>query len=202
MQGKRKRKEKESVQKRRKKKRKEEEEEEEEVESRDKRVLSLYLIYNDCSDVKTRTYIGCVEDVTARLLQHNGITEANTKSTRKAQGHWKLLCILLVPPQVREEIGTKQIKILLRFGKRGVVRRIRHFVEVGKQLGLFCFLNENLLEEQNSRGWDLSDLIQEYQAQDQERQLFLDFIRKQCTPSHHPFHHYSTTTIPSYALSL
>lgn len=155
-------------------------------------VLSLYLIYNDCKDVKTRTYIGCVEDVMARLLQHNGITEPTPKQTRKAQGHWKLLCILLVPPEVREEVSTKEIKKLWRFKSRGVERRIRRGVQLSKQFNLYCFLSESLLDETSSHGWELNDLIKEYHEQRPKRQLFMRTIASQCGGG----------SIPSSALSL
>ena len=151
------------------------------IEQSDKQqqLLSLYLMYNDCDDVKTRTYIGCVEDVFARLLQHNGITEGAPRQTRKAQGHWKLLCILLVPPAVRERISTKEIKQLWRSKSRGVERRIKQGVELSKQYDLYCFLSENLVTT-NSDELEIVELLKEYRHQSSTRQLITSMMSSQC----------------------
>lgn len=145
--------------------------------SEDNRLLSLYLLYNDCDDVKTRTYIGCVEDVFARLLQHNGITDGAPRQTRKAQGHWKLLCILLVPPSVRKRVSTKEIKSCWRSKSRGVERRIKQGVELSRKYDLYCFLSESLLKEEE---WNVVDLMKQYSSQNSKRKLVLSIMNKQC----------------------
>lgn len=145
--------------------------------SDDTKILSLYLLYNDCEGVKTRTYIGCVEDVFARLLQHNGITGGSPRQTRKAQGHWKLLCILLIPPVVRAKVSAKEIKKRWRLKSRGVERRIKQGVELSRQYDLYCFLSESVVKSDSK---ELKDVVRQYEQQEQTRKILTSIMSSQC----------------------
>jgi hypothetical protein len=59
--------------------------------------LYLYLISHNRKDIKTHTYIGCVEDFVNRLNQHNGIVAGGPRVTRKAAGDWEPVLLIKLP---------------------------------------------------------------------------------------------------------
>ena len=61
--------------------------------------LYLYLISHNRKDIKTHTYIGCVEDFVNRLNQHNGIVAGGPRVTRRAAGSWEPVLVLKLPKE-------------------------------------------------------------------------------------------------------
>lgn len=62
------------------------------------RWLKIYVLANNCPSFATHTHIGCVEDVNNRVDQHNGRKPGGPSETKRAFGHWKLMCYVIVPP--------------------------------------------------------------------------------------------------------
>ena len=64
--------------------------------------LYLYLISHNRKDIKTHTYIGCVEDFVNRLNQHNGIV---TGGPRRQGSRWVGSLLFIV---FQRQIGFKR----------------------------------------------------------------------------------------------
>lgn len=99
-----------------------------------KRVLYLYLINHNRTDIKTHTYIGCVSDFTSRLHQHNGQQPGGPRITRRAAGFWEPVLILELPAD--RTFNSKDLKKEWKQSSRGLESRIK------KGLSLAC--NHNL----------------------------------------------------------
>ena len=85
--------------------------------------LFLYLISHDRKDIKTHTYIGCVEDFVNRLQQHNGIIAGGPRITRRAAGSWSPVIILKLPQH--RTFDAKKLKKEWKQSSRGLESRIK-----------------------------------------------------------------------------
>ena len=85
--------------------------------------LYLYLISHNRKDIKTHTYIGCVEDFVNRLNQHNGLVAGGPRVTRKAAGDWEP--VLLIKLLKDSKLDSKKIKKEWKSSSRGLESRIR-----------------------------------------------------------------------------
>lgn len=85
--------------------------------------LYLYLISHDRKDIKTHTYIGCVEDFVNRLQQHNGIVSGGPRITRRAAGSWTPVIILKLPKN--RTFNAKRLKKEWKQSSRGLESRIK-----------------------------------------------------------------------------
>tara|TARA_B100000519_G_C14246468_1_gene440076 strand:- start:1521 stop:1949 length:429 start_codon:yes stop_codon:yes gene_type:complete len=106
--------------------------------------LYLYLISHDRKDIKTHTYIGCVEDFTKRLNQHNGLVAGGPRVTRKAAGNWEPVLILKL--MKNSDHDSKKIKKEWKQSSRGLESRIR------KGFALAIKYNLNVLVMKNRKG--------------------------------------------------
>lgn len=140
----------------------------------------VYLMYNSCknSKKKPKTFIGCDSDVLERMLEHNGILGSSSKGTPKAQGSWKLLCILLVPP----DIDAKELQSRWREKSRGPKRRVNFGLGLSRELGLFLFISEEELGPDNQET-SMPKLMKLFHQQEKQRRSVIDAMRqelKQC----------------------
>jgi len=138
----------------------------------------VYLMYNNCKNSKTKTYIGCHSDVSKRLLEHNGILSGGPRQTKKAQGHWKFLCILLVPPDVRQSISAEWLKIHWRTKSRGPKRRVQFGLDLAKKYNLYRFIAEAELDSQDE-DIRMPELIKQFKEDDEERLAVTQVMKEQ-----------------------
>ena len=85
--------------------------------------LYLYLISHNKKNIKTHTYIGCVEDFVNRLNQHNLVVNGGPRVTRRAAGNWEPVLVLKLPKD--RTFDSKKIKKEWKTSSRGLESRIR-----------------------------------------------------------------------------
>ena len=102
------------------------------------RDLFLYLISHDRKEIKTHTYIGCVEDFISRLHQHNGQINGGPRITRRAAGSWDPVMILKLPKNRTFE--SKVVKKEWKQTSRGLESRIKKGVSLAMKYGLTCYI--------------------------------------------------------------
>lgn len=102
------------------------------------KTLFLYLISHDRKDIKTHTYIGCVEDFVSRLHQHNGQINGGPRITRRAAGSWDPVVILKLPKD--RTFKSKTIKREWKQSSRGLESRIRKGLSLALKYKLTCYI--------------------------------------------------------------
>ena len=102
------------------------------------RDLFLYLISHDRKEIKTHTYIGCVEDFISRLHQHNGQINGGPRITRRAAGSWDPVMILKLPKNRTFE--SKVVKKEWKQTSRGLESRIKKGFSLAMKYGLTCYI--------------------------------------------------------------
>jgi hypothetical protein len=100
--------------------------------------LFLYLISHDRKDIKTHTYIGCVQDFIKRLQQHNGQLPGGPRITRRAAGSWDPVIVLKLPND--RKFNSKEIKKQWKQTSRGLESRIRKGFEIAVKYNLTCYI--------------------------------------------------------------
>lgn len=100
--------------------------------------LFLYLISHDRKDIKTHTYIGCVQDFIKRLQQHNGQLPGGPRITRRAAGSWDPVIVLKLPNN--RKFNSKEIKKQWKQTSRGLESRIRKGFEIAAKYNLTCYI--------------------------------------------------------------
>jgi hypothetical protein len=124
--------------------------------------LFLYLISHNRKDIKTHTYIGCVEDFVSRLHQHNGQKNGGPRITRRAAGSWDPVIVLKLPKT--RKFNSKSIKREWKQSSRGLESRIRKGLALAMKYNLTCYIMKDnkrkipILEFLESK-WD-NDRIQ------------------------------------------
>ena len=103
--------------------------------------LYLYLISHDRPDIKTHTYIGCVEDFNSRLQQHNGQLGGGPRITRRAAGSWDPVIILKLPKG--RKFKSKDIKKEWKQTSRGLESRIKKGFKLAIKHNLTCYIMKN-----------------------------------------------------------
>jgi hypothetical protein len=100
--------------------------------------LFLYLISHNRKDIKTHTYIGCVEDFVSRLHQHNGQINGGPRITKRAAGSWDPVIVLKLPTD--RTFKSKEIKREWKQTSRGLESRIRKGLSLAKKYNLTCYV--------------------------------------------------------------
>lgn len=103
--------------------------------------LYLYLIFHTESHIKTHTYIGCVEDFTNRLNQHNGLVAGGPRVTRKAAGSWRPVMLLKIPKE--RNLNSKSIKKEWKQTSRGLESRIHKGFTLAVKYNLNVYIMKN-----------------------------------------------------------
>lgn len=103
--------------------------------------LFLYLISHDRKDIKTHTYIGCVEDFIKRLQQHNGQLNGGPRITKRAAGSWDPVIILKLPSN--RKFKSKVLKKEWKQTSRGLESRIRKGFSLALKYNLTCYIMKN-----------------------------------------------------------
>jgi hypothetical protein len=103
-----------------------------------KGTLFLYLISHNRKDIKTHTYIGCVEDFVSRLHQHNGQISGGPRITKRAAGSWDPVIVLKLPND--RKFKSKAIKKEWKQSSRGLESRIRKGLILAVKYNLTCFI--------------------------------------------------------------
>ena len=102
--------------------------------------LYLYLISHSRKDIKTHTYIGCVEDFVNRLNQHNGIVSGGPRVTKKAAGDWEPVLVLKLPKD--RNFDAKKIKKEWKQSSRGLESRIRKGFAIALKYNLTVYVKK------------------------------------------------------------
>ena len=100
--------------------------------------LFLYLISHDRKEIKTHTYIGCVQDFVKRLNQHNGLVSGGPRITKRAAGSWDPVIVLKLP--ANRTFKSKVIKRQWKSTSRGLESRIRKGLEIALKYNLTCYI--------------------------------------------------------------
>jgi hypothetical protein len=71
----------------------------------------VYGLVNECDKCATHTHIGCTEStkILRRIGQHNGYVPGGPSETKRADGKWRLMFYLIVPPY--RNYSSQEIKI-------------------------------------------------------------------------------------------
>lgn len=141
---------------------------------------AVYLMYNNCRQSKTKTYIGCAESINDTILEHNGIIDGGPKLTKKAQGTWKILCILLIPPNNSKKVSPDWLKSHWRTKSRGPKRRVHFGIKLQKKYDLYCFISEEEISSEND-AIHMPELIKEFEKQKSRRQAVISEMKRQIT---------------------
>jgi hypothetical protein len=72
------------------------------------RWLKIYVLTNDSDSSATHTMVGCVDNLLRRIDQQNGSIPGGRPEAKRAEGHWKPICYVFVPPY--RNYSTKVIK--------------------------------------------------------------------------------------------
>ena len=107
--------------------------------------LYLYLISHNREDIKTHTYIGCVEDFVNRLNQHNGIVTGGPRVTRRAAGSWEPVLVLKLPKE--RSFDAKSLKKEWKTSSRGLESRIRKGFALALEHGLTPYIKKDRKEK-------------------------------------------------------
>ncbi len=107
--------------------------------------MYIYLIAHDRKEIKTHTYIGCVEDFLRRLDQHNGQISGGPRITRRAAGSWEPILILKLSREQRAL--AKTIKNEWKQTSRGLESRIRKGFALAVKYQLPCSVKKNISYE-------------------------------------------------------
>ena len=99
-----------------------------------KKALYLYLICHNRKDIKTHTYIGCVENFINRLHQHNGLENGGPRITKRAAGSWDPVIILKLPKD--RTFDSKKLKREWKSSSRGLESRIKKGFELALKYNL------------------------------------------------------------------
>tara|TARA_B100001027_G_C16211961_1_gene305556 strand:+ start:199 stop:624 length:426 start_codon:yes stop_codon:yes gene_type:complete len=99
-----------------------------------KGILYIYLICHSKKNIKTHTYIGCVEDFKSRLKQHNGLLSGGPRITKKAAGDWEPVLLLKVNKE--DNVNVKAIKSEWKQSSRGLESRIKKGFLLGSKYKL------------------------------------------------------------------
>ena len=106
--------------------------------------LYLYLISHNRKDIKTHTYIGCVEDFVNRLNQHNGIVAGGPRVTRRAAGSWGRAG---AEAAERRSFDAKLLKKEWKTSSRGLESRIRKGFALALEHGLTPYIKKDRKEK-------------------------------------------------------
>jgi len=106
-----------------------------------KKTLFMYLIAHDRKNIKTHTYIGCVEDFISRLHQHNGQISGGPRVTKRAAGSWDPVILLKLPKDRTFE--SKVLKKEWKQSSRGLESRIRKGFSLALKYNLTCYIMKN-----------------------------------------------------------
>ena len=107
--------------------------------------LFLYLISHDRKDIKTHTYIGCVEDFIKRLQQHNGQLNGGPRITKRAAGSWDPVIILKLP--ANRKFKSKALKKEWKQTSRRLESRIRKGFSLALKYNLTCYIMKKQKKE-------------------------------------------------------
>ena len=133
-----------------------------------RQTLFLYMATNRKEGVQSVTRIGCVSDPIQRLAIFNSPTPTpgSDRRARQAAGHWNLLLVIAVPPELsgmalKEEWRKSTRKIHKRF-EYGIVCIARHH-------GLPHFVDIDELYKDSRIVDELPELVSELHQQVQQR---------------------------------
>jgi hypothetical protein len=98
-----------------------------------KKCLFVYVMANDCPYRRLHAKIGCVENLSKRILQYNAIVAGAPQGTRKAAGHWKLVFWMSIPP-IRN-YSSKEITAEIDM-RRGWKSKCCRGIEIGTEMSL------------------------------------------------------------------
>lgn len=121
-----------------------------------KKTLYLYLISHNRSDIKTHTYVGCVEKFIKRLQQHNGQLQGGPRITRRAAGSWDPVVVLKLPKD--RTFDSKKLKKEWKQSSRGLESRIRKGFSIALQYNLTCYIMKS---RKNTKGIKIFDYLDE-----------------------------------------
>jgi len=105
------------------------------------RDLYLYLIAHNVKEIKTHTYIGCVEHFSIRLQQHNGLRSGRPRITKRAAGYWEPLIVLKIPKE--RKLNSKKIKHEWKQSSRGLESRVKKGFVLARKYNLTCYVTES-----------------------------------------------------------
>ena len=104
------------------------------------RDMYLYLIAHNVKEIKTHTYIGCVEHFYMRLQQHNGIRSGGPRITKRAAGSWEPLIVLKLPKE--RKLNSKKLKNEWKQSSRGLESRVKKGFALARKYNLTCYVTE------------------------------------------------------------
>jgi hypothetical protein len=143
-----------------------------------RQTLFLYMVTNRKEGVQSVTRIGCVSDPIKRLAIFNSPTPTpgSDRRARQAAGHWNLLLVIAVPPELsgtalKEEWRKSTRKIHKRF-EYGIVCIARHH-------GLPHFVDIDELSKDARIIDELPDLVKELHQQVQRSGCDLKHLAEQ-----------------------
>lgn len=137
-------------------------------ENDNKRVLYLYLINHNRTDIKTHTYIGCVSDFTSRLHQHNGQQPGGPRITRRAAGFWEPVLILELPAD--RTFNSKDLKKEWKQSSRGLESRIKKGLSLACNYNLRTYIKQTISKKAcEEEGAILSYIRNKFNADDAKK---------------------------------
>jgi hypothetical protein len=94
----------------------------------------VYGLVNECDKSTTHTHIGCTEstNILFRIKQHNGIITGGPSETKRADGYWKLMFYLIIPPY--RNYSSSEIKLEGR-NRRGWQSKCKKTLEIAIERG-------------------------------------------------------------------
>jgi hypothetical protein len=108
------------------------------------RWLKIYVLANNCESFATHTHIGCVQNVIRRVDQHNGLITGGPSETKRAEGHWKLMFYMILPPY--RNYSSKDIKKICKSG-RGWASRCTKTLELAMTRDLEFRISKDIFDE-------------------------------------------------------
>jgi len=126
--------------------------------------LFLYMATNRKEGVQSVTRIGCVGDPFERLRTLNSPTPTpgSDRRARQAAGHWNLLLLIAVPP----ELSGVALKEEWRKSKRKIHKRFEHGIErIARHHRLPYFVDVDELEKDRRIVDELPELVAELRRQ-------------------------------------
>lgn len=112
------------------------------------RWLFIYGLVNECDKSTRHTHIGCTESskIIRRIQQHNGLIPGGPPETKRADGYWKLMFYLVVPPY--RNYSSSEIKKEGK-NKRGWQSKCKRSLEMAIERGLEFRISREALDEKS-----------------------------------------------------
>ena len=106
------------------------------------------MLINNFPDAEKETQLGCARDMVRRLQQYNSqdpveVRVGSTRRTRSAAGHWKILLVIVLPPN--SDVDQQALLDVWNKKYRKVHKRFEFGIRVAAHLGLPVFVDTNLL---------------------------------------------------------